>query len=77
MATCNNQRATEQQEMRTLKDTYTQTLSAHIIFIHLEELQDCKTSRDAKQKEVEELRGQHQQTQRIIMQSMSRGVRRM
>ena len=43
----------------------------------LEELQDCKTSRDAKHKELEELQRKYQQTQRILIYVMNRGVRSM
>lgn len=40
--------------------------------MQLEELQECKTSRDAKHKELEELQRKYQQIQRTLMHHMSR-----
>ena len=40
--------------------------------MQLEELQECKTSRDGKHKELEELQRKYQQIQRTLMHHMSR-----
>lgn len=65
LAATQAQLAQKEQEARAFALVHEQTLSTHIIVIHLEELQECNTSRDAHQKEVGELRGKYQQLQRI------------
>lgn len=64
LAATQAQLAQKEQEARAFALVHEQILSTHIIIIHVEELQDCKTSRDANQKEVGELRGKYQQLQR-------------